>query len=835
MAVGSLAAGLAIAQADAPLALAAAAAVLACLAWLRAPGLALAAAALLMGGSAVGDARLRALDQAAIQIGDGAAISARAHLLTRPRPSGFGASAEARLATGSLAGARVLLRFEARGAQLASLRTVAIGAELAVAGGLRRPAKDADANFDFAAHLRRRGIVGELLVDRVRVTGGHRGGLAGVLDDLRGRAEVAVAAGLPDSAAALALGMVLGEDEQIDTATRDDWRDSGLSHLLAVSGQNVMLLMALALPLLVAAGLGPRGRGVALLCLVALYVPLAGAGPSLQRAGVMGAAGIAAMTLSRPSSRWYALLLAAAVTLVLNPRACGDPGWQLSFIAVAGILIAGRPLAARLRQIVQELAGPPGRARPGGARPEGARPPRLARAAVDGLCEGIAITVAATLATAPLLAYHFGSVPLAGLPANLLALPAVAPAMWLGMVKASLGLAAPLLPASGQLAEALGPLTRVPIAYLDGLAERCATLPGGRLELPLNSTPAVVAAYVAMTALAYAPRLARRAAATRMRARQQAGPTRARNDLPDTWSARFSRAGALELAAAWRRTPRALRAGAGVLFVTVLVLGASAVLATPAPPDTLTVRFFDIGQGDATLIQDGAGAAALFDGGPPEARVYRQLRAAGVHRLDLMVATHQSRDHQGGLHEVIDHIPTSLLLENSDGTTDRDFRRLIGEADARGIRHFPARAGQVLDVGRLRIEILSPAPLPPDAPAPEDPNPRGVAAIVSAGDFDLWLSADAESDAILPLPLRPVEAMKVSHHGSADPGLPEVLERLRPQVAAIEVGAENSYGHPTPETLAALRAAVPHVYRTDRDGTVTLTLADGRMEVTTEH
>ena len=123
------------------------------------------------------------------------------------------------------------------------------------------------------------------MVDRIRVTGRERGGIEGVLDRLRGRAERAVSAGLAESDAALALGMVLGEDEKIDTATRDDWRDAGLSHLLAVSGQNVMLLMALAFPLLVAAGLGPRGRGIALLCLVALYVPLAGAGPSLQRAG----------------------------------------------------------------------------------------------------------------------------------------------------------------------------------------------------------------------------------------------------------------------------------------------------------------------------------------------------------------------------------------------------------------------------------------------------------------------------------------------------------------------------------------------------------------------
>ena len=156
--------------------------------------------------------------------------------------------------------------------------------------------------------------------------------------------------------AALARGMVLGQDEAIDETTRQDWRDSGLSHLLAVSGQNVMLLVALAMPLLALMRHRAAGTRTALLALMALYVPLAGAGPSLQRAGVMGAAGIAAMTLSRPASRWYALLLAAAATLALNPRVSADPGWQLSFAAVAGILAMGRPLAAALARAGEELA-----------------------------------------------------------------------------------------------------------------------------------------------------------------------------------------------------------------------------------------------------------------------------------------------------------------------------------------------------------------------------------------------------------------------------------------------------------------------------------------------
>jgi competence protein ComEC len=76
-----------------------------------------------------------------------------------------------------------------------------------------------------------------------------------------------------------------------------------------------------------------------------------------------------------------------------------------------------------------------------------------------------------------------------------------------------------------------------------------------------------------------------------------------------------------------------------------------------------------------------------------------------------------------------------------------------------------------------------------------------------------------------------MEALKVAHHGSEDAALPRLLDALRPQLAAIEVGEENTYGHPAPSTLAALREAVPHVYRTDRDGTVRLSVVDGEMRV----
>ncbi|MFL5910677.1 MAG: ComEC/Rec2 family competence protein, partial [Gaiellaceae bacterium] len=360
-------------------------------------------------------------------------------------------------------------------------------------------------------------------------------------------------------------------------------------------------------------------------------------------------------------------------------------------------------------------------------------------------------------------------------------------------------------PALWPLVTAMGHANGVLAAALAALARRFAELPGAAVALPVRSPVAVIAAYAAVAAAVLAGRqLSRRL---------------------DPWTTTG--------AAGWRRLPVRTRGLAAAAGAALLGLGALRVTATPAAPREPTVSFLDVGQGDATLVQDGAGASVLFDGGPPEARVYRKLRAAGVSSLDLMVATHQSRDHQGGLREVLDRIPTSTLLENGDGTHDRDFLELLADADRRHVRRVRGRAGQVLHVGRLTIRVLSPPPRAP-GPPPSDPNQRAVAAVVSEGGFDLFLAADAESPALLGLPLPRVEAMKVSHHGSADPGLPELLARLEPQVAAIEVGAGNVYGHPAPSTVAALGRAVPHVYRTDRDGTVRLTVgASGRLHVET--
>jgi competence protein ComEC len=729
MGLGAVVAGL-LAGPRAPAAVLAG--VLACPLLTRRAPTALALAAAVLAGAILADARLAALDRTALTERLGHAISERVWLLEPARPRAFGG----RTAIARVGDERVLVRTSAH----VRWPAARVGQELAVDGVL-------DALRPADAWLRPRNVHAILSADRVVATGRARGGLAGTLDDVRERAQAALRRGVPPPESALLRGMVLGQDEALADGTRKDFQATGLAHLVAASGQNVMLLCALVFGASALLGVGLRTRLLLALGLIALYVPLAGGGPSIQRAGVMGAAGIASALAGRPASRWYALLLAAGVTLTINPRAVEDVGWQLSFAAVVAIMV----LATPVREALRRRGVPPAPA------------------------EAFALTVAASLGTAPLIALHFDRTSVVSLPANLLAAPAVAPVMWLGMAAATVG------QVSSVAAEPFAALAAYPVAFVSGLGAAAARLPHA--------------------SVAVAPWLV----------------------------------GAACLAAAAAILSPAARRPSAVAVLTAAV-AAVALLRAPArplaPPAGLRVTFLDIGQGDATLIQERR-TSVLVDAGPPDGGVVARLRHAGVGRLDLLVVTHAQADHEGGAAAIMRAMPVGLLLDGRDGVREPIGLRMAAEARRRRVPTAAPEAGETIRAGRIELRILSPEREPPEDHAGEDPNQRAIVAEARVGTFRMLLTADAESDVLSTLDLEPVDVLKVSHHGSADPGLAPLLERLRPRVDAIEVGAHNTYGHPVPATVRTLEAAGGAVYRTDRDGNVRLEERGGRLVVRT--
>jgi competence protein ComEC len=578
-------------------------------------------------------------------------------------------------------------------------------------------------------------------------------------DEIRGRAEDGLGRGMPAREAQLARGFVLGEDDGIDAGTVEDFRRAGLSHLLAVSGQNVALLALLAMPLLAAFGILLRTRLVWILGAIVVYVPLAGAGPSILRAGVMGGISVLATLSGRRSSRLYALALAAVVTLAVDPRIAADVGWQLSFAAVLGILALASPLRAAI-----------------GAR-IGARGWRGA------LAEGAAVTVAATLATAPLIAFHFESISTTTLFANLLALPAVAPAMWLGML-AAIAAQVPGFPIG-----ALNAISAPLLAYIAQVAAWCGRPSWAYLHVELDMTGLIVS-YLALAAAAIG--------------------------IPRLW--RYRRLAALRGKTPPRRSFRRVGA-ASVAGLAVFVLawaGGHAGAGASGAVGGLRISVLDVGQGDAILFQPADAPALLVDGGPPGDGLEAKLRAAGVQRLGVAVVTHEQSDHAGGIEELLGRFPIERLAYA------RLSRRLRGEAEVAGAEPERLAEGASMHSGKLRLEVLWPPPDLLTTPlAGTDPNTQALVLLARWGNFSMLLTADAEAEAV-PLDPGPVDVLKVAHHGSEDDGLDALLDRTTPWLAVISVGADNPYGHPTPATLATLAAHRVPILRTDRDGTVVL-------------
>jgi competence protein ComEC len=267
----------------------------------------------------------------------------------------------------------------------------------------------------------------------------------------------------------------------------------------------------------------------------------------------------------------------------------------------------------------------------------------------------------------------------------------------------------------------------------------------------------------------------------------------------------------------------------GILAVLPLLVWSNAISA--GPPSALTVRFFDVGQGDSALLTSPGGVAILVDGGPDPAQVATELAALGVKRLDVVIASHPHADHVVGLPAVLARFPVGLLLEPGCPDDSPDGAALDEAAAAERLRVRHARAGDVLRVGDVRLEILS-----PDrcwSGTESDTNNDAIVVRASLGEDSVLFATEPEEPAQQVLlddgeDLR-ADVLKVPHHGAAT-SIEPFFEAVDADVAVVSVGP-NTYGHPVPEVLDWIRATGAEVVRTDQAGTVTVTFEPGGVVV----
>jgi competence protein ComEC len=599
----------------------------------------------------------------------------------------------------------------------------------------------------FGAFLLRRGIAAEISAREVDRLGPSANPFVRAAQAFRAFVGRSISRLFPPREAGLLLGLALGDASRLDPGLARDFQATGLGHLLVVSGENVAMVLAPVLGLALILRLSRWPRFALALGTVVFFVVLTGAEPSVMRAGVMAALALTGTLLGRPRSTASILAGAVLILLVFDPTLVWSIGFQLSVAATAGMVLMASELSERLSFLPTPLA----------------------------LAAGT--TLAAQLGVTPVLLFQFHEVPIVTALANVLAFPAVSPALLIGLLAAAVGL---VTVGPGRV---LAALALVPMRYLETLADRL-----GRSGLPWITSgggPLVLVSGFGLVA----------AGAWWLRTR--------------------------------RRVPRrALIAGVVVLPVLVWSSALSA-----GPPAGLVVRFFDVGQGDAALLSSPGGVNVLVDGGPDPEQVATELSALGVPRLDVVIATHPHADHIVGLPGVFARFPVGLVLEPGcpdDSSFQADLDAAIAD------EHLPVRyprTGDTFSVGDVRLDILSPPSC--FTGTNSDPNNDSLVVLASLHEDTVLFANEPEQPAQQAMldagePLH-ADVLNVPHHGAAT-SLETFFQAVDPAVAVVSVGP-NTYGHPVPEILAEIRVTGAEVYRTDRSGTVTVTFDDGALRV----
>jgi competence protein ComEC len=560
----------------------------------------------------------------------------------------------------------------------------------------------------------------------------------------------------------LVAALILARKEGLDPELRDAFARSGIAHLLAISGFHVGVIAALLLALFRAVGFDRRQAPPLATVGTWVYVALIGFPDAASRAALIMALMVLARVRGRPAARTGPLAAAFLVLVVLDPGRLWGVGFQLSFAGALGLAVVARPIAVWLRPVSR------------GRLPE-------------GVVTAVAAGVSATMATLPVVAWHFERISIVGVPATLVAAPLVALAVPGALVGLALDFVAPTL-GSG-----LAGGVDVLLAILEHGARALGSAGWTHVWVTRGGVRLVSVGLAAGLWLSRRPRV----------------------------------------------HPRVRRLVTGGIVVAAL-LGWPLVLAVQGR-GTLEIVVVDVGQGDAIAIRTPASRWILVDAGRSDRDgdaaahpVVRALRRLGVRELEALILTHPDGDHIGGASAVLSNFRVGQIVDPGRVSGKESYVELLETAERDSIPWRTLSRGDRFEMDGVTFATLAPGPGDIDG----DANDASVVLLVRFGRFDALLTGDSPTSVereFAPLLHGGLEVLKVGHHGSRTSTGPALLDAARPELALISVGRRNRYGHPAPVVLRRLRAAGIPIHRTDIEGTLTiLARADGRFDLTAD-
>jgi len=644
------------------------------------------------------------------------------------------------------------------------------GDRVLLEGSLETPPEDE--TFSYRQYLERKGVYGYMPYARAELVLSEQGSqILSWIYGLKERALETVYLIYPDPEASLLAGILLGVESGIPESVQDAFRDTGTSHVIAISGFNITIIAGLLVALFGRLlGRGKKGaRWGALIALIGIviYTILVGADAAVVRAAVMGGLALLAMQFGRRQDGLNSLAFVAAVMATFDPNILWDVGFQLSFAATLGLVMFAGPFTDTFVSTTERWV-----------------PTETAKRWSGPVGEYLLFTVAATLLTLPITLYHFQRLSLTSLLANPLILPAQPPVMILGGLAVILGLV--YLPL-GQLAAYLAwPF----VVYTIRAVELLARIPGGAITVGRVSLLVVVVFYTLLLIWFFA--------GTRIR----------------EWFASRE----------WELPSRVwVFSAVGLALLTVFVWRA----ALSAPDGRLHMTVLDVGTGDALLIQTPNGRHLLIDGGSSPSRLSdalgRRLPLTS-RKLDFLLVGAAGDEQLAALPSTVERFPPENVLWSGPSAASRGARLLRERLIEMDVRIIAAEPGHILDLGQdAKLEVLSVT----GRGAVYLLEWGEFRALLPIGlDFESMETLINERS------LTMVTALLLAESGYAPVNTREWIARWNPTAALLSVDAGDWHGLPDPETLEALDGY--NLLRTDLNGWIHLATDGERLWVEVE-
>ena len=601
------------------------------------------------------------------------------------------------------------------------------------------------------------------------------------------RLGTAMASVLPQPEASLAQSLLLGRRGGLPASVTDAFARTGTAHLLAISGLHLGILVAAILAILLGV-LGRRHYLYVWLALLALwtYAFFTGMKPPVVRAAIMASTFLLAELAGRQKHAPTALALAAAIMVGIEPQLLWRTSFQLSVLAMGGLVLLFPPLRALLAHLADRVESRFG----------------LRLTAAGTAMDVVAATLAATVAVWPVCAGTFEQFSLVGVPVSLFTLPALPFA--LGSASFA-GVAALLSP---EVAAPFAWLAWLFLTYIVKTVKAFSALPWAAVTVTLGAGGVwFLACYYSL--ISATPLLWQR-----LRKRGDREQPRAKH-VEDAHKAGWLR---------WALPP---------LLLTATLTWSAAL---SAPDGLLHVTFLDVGQGDAVLVRSPSGRTMLVDGGPggeDTCTLVDNYLPFWDRSLDVVVATHPHADHLAGLLTVAERYHIGVILQpfvESASLVSQEWNHRLVDSS---FTVLPVHEGHQMLLGDgTRVEILNP-PAEPLSRTLDDTDNNGVVLRVSYGDVSFLLAADIRAEAERNIVLGQgsglqSSVLKVAHHGSATSSTGQFLHAVQPRTTVISVGEGNTYGHPDADVLSRIDALGMDVLTTKDTGSVEF-VTDGRQ------